>query len=153
MRIAARVSVVAGITAAYACGKPAQGPSPVRCEPKQLDSVWLAAGPVYRECEVDRPARLLNPTVPSEYLPPENVIQRCLTAVIYVVVDTSGSPELNTARIARTNAPEFGRALLRRAQSWLFEPARKSGVAVRQVAAVGRAIIIADAVSPSTCIP
>ena len=153
MRIASAVLLIALGIAAHACSKPGQGPSPARCEPKQLDAAWRAAGPVYRECEVDRPARLLNPTVPTDYLPPANVIQRCLTALIYVVVDTSGSPELSTVRVARTNAPEFARALMRRAPSWLFEPARKGAIAVRQVAAVGRSLILADAVSPSTCTP
>lgn len=143
----------AWITVAAACGKPGRSPSPVSCVPTHLDSAWLAAGRVYRDCEVDRPARLLNPTVPTNYLPPANVIQRCLTALVYVVVDTTGAPELSTARIARTNAPEFARALLRIAQSWLFQPALKRGVPVRQVVAVGRSLILADAVSPSTCTP
>jgi hypothetical protein len=139
--------------AAASCGKPGQSPSPVTCVPTRLDSAWLVAGTVYRDCDVDRPARLLNPTVPTNYLPPADVIQRCLTALIYVVVDTHGTPELSTARIARTNAPEFARALLRTAQSWLFQPALKRGVPVRQVVAVGRSLILADAVSPSTCTP
>jgi hypothetical protein len=138
---------------AASCGKPGQSPSPVTCVPTRLDSAWLVAGTVYRDCDVDRPARLLNPTVPTNYLPPADVIQRCLTALIYVVVDTHGTPELSTARIARTNAPEFARALLRTAQSWLFQPALKRGVPVRQVVAVGRSLILADAVSPSTCTP
>jgi hypothetical protein len=154
MRILCPMSLCAAwMTVAASCGKPGQSPSPVTCVPTRLDSAWLAAGTVYRDCDVDRPARLLNPTVPTNYLPPADVIQRCLTALIYVVVDTHGTPELSTARIARTNAPEFARALLRTAQSWLFQPALKRGVPVRQVVAVGRSLILADAVSPSTCTP
>jgi len=134
---------IACVVSAAACASAGRSPSPVRCVPSELDQAWLAGGAVFRACEVDRPARFLNPAVNIDFQPPlPPLVQSCFAALINVVVDTDGTPEAATARIARTNAPVFARAVLASVPDWRFQPALKNGVAVRQVVSVNRAVSV-----------
>jgi hypothetical protein len=106
------------------------------CLPTQTDSVYLSGGPVYRDCAVDRKARLLESSVHVNYQPtirqPAGSVQ-CYYAEIHLVADASGRPELETARLGRTNEPNWGQAVLASVQNWRFEPALKNGEPVRQI--------------------
>jgi hypothetical protein len=106
------------------------------CLLTQADSVHLQSGPVYRDCAVDRGARLSESSVRVDYRPtvrlrPGSV--DCYYAEVHLVVDASGNPELETARLGRTNEPGWGRAVLASVRSWKYEPARKDGEPVRQI--------------------
>jgi hypothetical protein len=110
--------------------------------PSELDPAWLVGGPVFRACEVDKSARLQNPNVLIDFRPAPPLSQSCFAVLLNLVVDSSGMPETATARIARTNAPEFAEAVLASLPQWRFWPALKNGVPVRQIVSIGRAMTV-----------
>jgi hypothetical protein len=101
----------------------------------QLTAWYLARGPVYRDCAVDRRARLLTTNGRPQFQPPTPPLAgtACYSAQIEVVVDSAGVPELETVRVVRANDPAFADAVLASLPRWRYQPALKSGVAVRQV--------------------
>ena len=101
-----------------------------RCSVDSVAGAFQAGGPVRRDCEVERPARLHRDVRPSYTLP---ATQSCATAVLEFVVGTAGRPETATARVVRTDTPGYAALLLSRLAEWQYEPARDSGMAVRQV--------------------
>lgn len=99
------------------------------------DSVHLARGPVFPACAVNARAELLNRDVRIDYNQPDRTApsQRCYSASIRLVVDTSGRPETGTSQLVETNDPAFGAAVLASVPQWRYRPARKAGTSVRQV--------------------
>lgn len=113
-----------------ACSAATRGPGSARCVPEAIDSTWALAGPVYRNCDVDRQARQDNMGAnPPDYTP----TRACETAVFAFVVDTAGLIERLTARAVGGNSPAFAQAIAATMSRWRFRPAIKGGVAVRQV--------------------
>jgi hypothetical protein len=101
---------------------------------------------VYRDCAVDRRARLVRHGDLSSYRPPSNV--SCLKAELEFVVDADGRPEVVTAKVISASEPAFGEALLESLPGWRYAPAQKAGVAVRQIVRERQAIAkVAVAVS------
>jgi TonB-like protein len=105
------------------------------CELARADSVYLEGGPVYRDCAVDRRAKLLGslPVPNLELVTPPTGTPACWTAEIQFVVDSAGEPELMTVRVLRTSDPSFADAVIATLPQWKYQPAVKDGVAVRQI--------------------
>lgn len=115
-----------------------QASSREACAP--VDSGHGGGVPVYRECGVDQPARIRGEPARMEFNPTSGR-QSCYRAVIEMVVDENGEPVTGTARIVQANNSEFGLAALHSALATRYHPARKGGMAVRQVVSVGRAAV------------
>jgi hypothetical protein len=134
------------ITAACAHGG---GGAASDCLLTQADSVHLQSGPVYRDCAVDRVARLSEPSVRVDYRPtgrPRPGSVECFYAEVHLVVDATGTPELETARLGNTNEPGWGRAVLAGVQNWKYVPALRDGEPVRQIVRERRTAALAMAV-------
>jgi hypothetical protein len=103
------------------------------CPSAERDSVFAAAGPVYRDCAVD--VRAKNLTRPRlDYRPtspPRN--GACYSAEIEFVVNAKGVPETNTARVVYTNDQGLAEATIASLSGWRYEPARLGDVPVRQI--------------------
>jgi hypothetical protein len=105
-----------------------------------MDSVYVQGQTLYRDCAVDVRAVLLNPTAPVDFQP--SGARNCYSAAIEFVVDTAGVPELGTARVVRANSDELARALIAALPQWRYRPARKTGLAVRQLVRLERAVTL-----------
>lgn len=131
--LALAVLVVGGLACASSGGG---GTRASRCAPQPADSVYRVGAPVFRDCAVDRAARLMNPHVPIPWRPaggnpPQGT--RCYEATLEFVVDTTGKPESETARIIRQNQPDFAKAVLSVLPDWRYQPARIGDQPVRQI--------------------
>ena len=127
--------VLAIVIASDACAGATTRAREASCILAPADSMYLARGPVYRDCAVDRRARLLTTNGRPQFQPPTPPLAgtACYSAQIEVVVDSAGVPELETVRVVRANDPAFADAVLASLPRWRYQPALKSGVAVRQV--------------------
>src|SRR6476620_160412 len=97
------VGLAAALTLAVACASAkGAGPRGASCPLTQQESAFLGRGPVYRDCAVDKKARLVQQTARVDYRPtrPGNA---CYSADVELVVDTLGKPEISTVRIVRAN--------------------------------------------------
>lgn len=129
---------VAGFTAAVvlvsACASGGGGVAKSRasrCMPI-TDSALVAAGPVYRECEVDQRATLI--TQPRiDFQPRASVREPCFRAEFEVVVDERGNVLPETVRWIRVNDGSFQEAIQATLSRWKYQPATKGGYAVRQL--------------------
>ena len=118
-----------------ACSSATTGSSGDGCMIAAEDSVYLRQGNVYRDCAVDRRARLLTPNVRVDYQPSSRPRAGtvCYFAHLQFVVNANGIPEISTASITRTNEQRFAEAALASLPSWRYEPALKDGEPVRQI--------------------
>jgi hypothetical protein len=121
-----------------------------RCTGEPPDSSALQAGPVYRDCEVDRPARLRTADLPVDFTPPAGNPggARCYRAELQFVVDTTGRPEPLTVRSGRSNDRNLEDALRGHLDQLRYEPARLANRRVRQVVIYSRAVAPIVRVSP-----
>jgi hypothetical protein len=104
------------------------------CALRSRDSSYAAAGPVYRDCAVDRQAKQTNNDVHPDWRPSSQAPRNgCYFAELEFVVDAAGKPERGTASVVRTNDQTFADAWLTTVPSWRFEPAVRGGVPVRQI--------------------
>lgn len=128
------VLALLAIVALVGCASSGGSTTPANCTLMKQDSAYLAGGPVYRECAVDEPARRLNSIAP-DFRPSEipRSGKQCFSAQIEFVVDMEGMPEASTARLVRTNNPQYGEAVLAIVQRLRYSPASKDGVPVRQI--------------------
>jgi len=63
------------------------------CTAEPRDSVYRASGVVYRDCAVDRTARLASTAVRPNFVPNTAGGQTCYTAEVEFVVDETGHPD------------------------------------------------------------
>lgn len=96
------------------------------------DSVFATRAPVYRECAVDRKARLLTTDIRTDFRS-NTPRTTCYYADLEFVVDTTGRPEMGTAQTVRTNDQAFADAVFATLNRWKYEPALRGGVPVRQI--------------------
>ena len=136
---------VSGVAMACATGR--RQVSGSNCQLSALDSAYLDGGPVYRECAVDTPARLLDSRVTSDFQAgdPRFGGRQCYSAVIAFVVDTAGAPEPQTVRVVRTNDQSFADALIRVLPRLHYQPARKNTKPVRQIDEYGQVVYLVAA--------
>jgi hypothetical protein len=133
---------VATLIALAVCGGcAAQNKAARTCEPVPAE-LSLIGQPVYRDCEVDRRAR------PPARLPRMNYTpsgqQSCLSAVVEVVVDSTGRPLPATARVVRSTDPTFALAVLNSLAEMRYRPARKGGQPVAQLVTYSSAMMLAS---------
>jgi hypothetical protein len=141
--IAIVATVVAGVSAGSAGAQ-------ARCELLAADTLYLRDGPVYRDCAVDRRASLVNRGIGPDLnfflgsLSPTEVPVRglCFRIEFTFVVDTTGAPEDGTARVVRSSDPRWTDTVLRWLPMWIYRPALKGGVPVRQVVRERRSILV-----------
>jgi hypothetical protein len=129
---------------------PLAGQSKRPCTGEAPDSALLAGGPVYRDCEVDRPARLRTVDLPVDYRPPAGGLggTRCLRAGFQFVVDTIGRAEITTVRPAAGNDRGLEDVLRGTLERLRYEPARHQGGKVRQVVVYARVVAPLVRVTP-----
>lgn len=115
------------------------------CPLQAQDSVYLAAGPVYRDCAVDRKAE---PTAHPRPAFTPNPAQSCYSAEVEFVVDATGVPEPGTAHVVRSNSRDFAEALTAVVPQLRFQPAMRDGIAVRQIVEFMQMAATGSAVTP-----
>lgn len=107
------------------------------CGLRPTDSVFAAAGPVFRDCAVDKKANLTTTNVhpdPSTYSGASRPLNgQCFSVELEFVVSEHGAPELGTARVVRSSDPSFADAWLKTLAIWRYEPAIRAGRPVRQI--------------------
>ncbi|HEU4786881.1 MAG TPA: energy transducer TonB [Gemmatimonadaceae bacterium] len=94
--------------------------------------MFAAAGPVFRDCAVDSRASLLVANPRIDFQPPR-AVTNCYSAEVEFVVDTNGTPEMQTAGIVRATDQSFGQAVLTAVAGWRYKPAERDGHRVRQI--------------------
>jgi hypothetical protein len=107
------------------------------CGLRAGDSVFAAAGPVFRDCAVDKKANLTTTNIrpdPSAFASASGPVNgQCYSVELEFVVGEHGAPELGTARVVRSNDPSFADAWLKTLATWRYEPAIRAGKPVRQI--------------------
>ncbi|MGQ0702223.1 MAG: hypothetical protein ACT4PM_03710 [Gemmatimonadales bacterium] len=100
-------------------------------------------GTVYRDCDVDRPARLRSEGRLEFTAPPSRTggDWACEEAELTFVVDTAGKAELGTARVVATTSPEFAAAVVGFLPTLRYRPALLTGTPVRQVVAYRKTLL------------
>ena len=121
------------------CGCAAQTAARPTCAPVP-DEFSLVGQTVYRDCGVDRKARPPGIAPRLNYTPSAG--QTCGRAAIDVVVDTTGHPVRETARVAQATDPLLAVALLNSLDDMRYEPALKDGRSVPQLVRVERAFVV-----------
>ena len=121
-----------------------------RCTGEVPDSALLHLGPVYRDCDVDKPARLRTVDLPLDYNPTTGGLgtSRCLRAEFQFVVDTIGRVEPATVRPGNSNDRGLENAVRGNLGQLRYEPAHKAGAKVRQVVVFARAVSPIARVNP-----
>ena len=126
----------------------ADAQKPKKCSGEPADSSLFAAGPIYRDCEVDKPAKVIgNEPRPAMSSTPNTVREGCFYVEYQFVVNTEGQVELGTVEVRRNEMREFEEALRATLGQLRFQPAMKDGVAVRQVVIHRRGLGIATRAS------
>lgn len=106
-----------------------------RCTGEAPDSALMAAGPIYRDCEVDKPARRRGgePRLSMSTTPNQAPRDDCYEVQLEFVVDTTGKPEQSTVIVRRSDMREMLEAVRQTVPELHYEPAQKDGKRVRQV--------------------
>jgi hypothetical protein len=152
--VPALVAVFAGVMAACASAS-SSGNRAAACSLAPGDTVYLRAGVIYRECAVDKRARAIDHSARPDFRPSSPVPggQACYRADVEFVVDTTGLPEAETARVLRTNNPSYAESVLRALALWRYQPASLNGSPVRQIVQEKSAMGVAVVVVPAGQIP
>lgn len=127
-----------------ACARPASRVA--SCGPLPEDR-WLNGQPVYPECGVTRPARLVGTAPRTGYSPSGS--QACHRAVLEVVVDTTGELVESTVRQIEATDPALAQALRATLPARRYQPAERDGRKVPQVMRVQEAIATRTVVVPA----
>ena len=106
-----------------------------KCEGLPPDSIELAGGMVYRDCDVDRPAKVRGSEPRIAFQPQTSGIprSRCYAAEFQFVVDTTGNVELLTVRPNPANDRDLESAVAAEWTRLKFQPARLAEAPVRQI--------------------
>jgi hypothetical protein len=136
MRPLTSIPSVTVVVIALCSGCAARTAKSLACEPVPAEFA-LAGETVYRDCSVDRKARLSTVLPRLQYTPSTG--QTCARVVLDVVVDSTGRPVPGTARVIRATDPNFGLAVLNSVDDMRYEPALKAGRPVPQLVRVERA--------------
>ena len=118
-----------------ALATPAAAQKPVkRCLIDPPDSSLLRRGPVLRDCEVDRPAKVLTQMHP-DFQPQSDGSRasRCYSAELEFVVDTLGWAEPATVKKVSGNSQPLAEAMVNALTTLRYEPAMNENHLVRQL--------------------
>ncbi len=124
----------------------AQGKEP-RCSDTPIDST--TPSPVYRECHVERRARLRNSSPKPQFAAALGMASSCYRATFEFVVDTAGKPELATVRRVSSTDQAYGDAVEATLRELLYEPAQLAKTRVRQVVRYNSQLTSAQPLSAS----
>lgn len=113
-----------------------------RCAGGVADSLWLAGGPVYRDCEVDTRAKQRNsdPDLDPSILKGTRSNLKCLSVELEFVVDTTGRVELTTVRPRSSESPALEKAIIATLARLRFTAARLADRSVRQLVVYTRSV-------------
>jgi len=144
-----RVVIVAGAAAILAACASAGGTSAhrVACDLPDRDSVFAVGGPVFRDCAVDRAARLVTTNIHPDFRP-TTPRSTCYSADVEFVVDTIGKIETRTARVIRTNDQTFAESVVASLTAWKYDPAVRDKRLVRQVVTTHQTMSTGVVVAP-----
>jgi hypothetical protein len=150
----ALVSAIAGVMVACASAS-SGGNRAAACSLAPGDTVYLRGGVIYRECAVDKRARVIDHSARPDFRASSPLPggQACYRADVEFVVDATGAPEPETARVLRTNNPTYGEAVLRALALWRYQPALLNGMPVRQIVQEKSAMGVAVVVVPAGQVP
>lgn len=126
----ASAAFIALVTAACTSAKSATRPEACSLTPR--DSAYLATGPVYRACEVDKPATVAQAVTTFSFQPTPGRTT-CYTAELEFVVDTLGSPEVGTVHVVSALDRDFAATIIATLRDWRYDPAQLGGHPVRQI--------------------
>ena len=117
-----------------------------RCNGDEIPTKLLEAGPIYRDCDVDRVARV-RPPEPELTLDISRPSLRegCFASEFQFEVDSTGMVVIATVELRRSNLPDLETAMRQTFATLRFEPAIKEGRPVRQWTVYRRALGIARA--------
>lgn len=136
------VMLSVGVTAACGGGGGGGVEAARPCALAAADSAYLGSAPLYPECAVDREARLVESSAREDFRPtttPQSLpASMCYRALVRLVVDAGGRPELRSVRLVQASDPTWGQAVITGVAGWRFEAAVVGGVPVRQVVEVER---------------
>ena len=115
----------------------------VRCSGTPIDPL-VVVGPVYRDCDVDRPAQLRGSPPLPVWTPrgADLVDGRCLKAEFQFVVDTLGAPDLSTLQAITASHAGYAEAVRATLAGLRHEPARLEGRPVRQIVVYRQSMVV-----------
>lgn len=124
------------------------------CIVSSSEAVYMGEAPVYRDCGVDRKARL-SKNVPVDFRPAITArtptqSDMCLVAEVEFIVDPEGVPERESIGLVRATDSAFGSAVLGTVSRWRYAPAIKDGIAVRQLVRERRSMPVRAAARASS---
>lgn len=138
-----------GLASACASGGTNGARADRRCTLRPTDSVFARGGSVYRDCAVDREARLITRDIRPDYAAGRG----CNSAVVEFVVGTDGLPEVETVRTVRSTSTSFARSVIEIVPRLRYEPALADGVRVRQIVAEERSVAVVVVVARAGSAP
>ena len=101
-----------------------------KCTPEVIDTVQFGSAPIYRDCDVEKPAKLKHKEKPK-YRLADGV--PCARVEMLFVVDTSGKVVTGSASLVSTTEPEYALLVLASLDKWRFEPAKREKAPVPQL--------------------
>lgn len=128
------------LTYAIGCASGGQRRNGEGCALRPRDSTYAAGQPVYRDCAVDRQARLMNPDIRPDWTPPPSTNNSCFSVEMEFVVDENGNVERQTAKVLQTSDKRYADSWMRSLGEWKFEPAVRNGYEVRQIVTTKRGV-------------
>lgn len=122
-------------------GRAQSADASAECEPV-TDTLRFGTAAIYRECAVEKPAKLKKSSMPN-FQPPSGL--RCVRADIEFVVDSTGEVRKGSAKVVRTTSEEYATLLLETLNKWRYDPARVGKQAVSQLVTLRDAVSFTDA--------
>lgn len=99
-----------------------------KCTPAVIDTMHYAAS-VYRDCDVEKPAKLKHEERPDV----RNATAGCIQVDMLFIVDSTGKVVPGTASLQSTNEPDYALLVLASLGKWRYEPARREKAPVAQL--------------------
>ena len=131
-----RLPLLAGLAVAIgACSSATTSSRAAACTLTAGDSVFLKGGAVYRDCAVSQRVQVLDRSARPDFRPDVSLQFRdaCYSAEIQFVVDETGTPEVEDAKVLHSNNPAFASASIQALSRWRYRPALLNGIPVRQI--------------------
>ena len=104
-----------------------------RCTGDARDSTTMAMAPVFRDCEVDRTAKVSKEVRPNFQPEQYGARSSCFRTELEFVVDTAGRPEMDAVKVVSDNSAELTEAVKQALPALRYEPAMRDGKPVRQL--------------------
>lgn len=116
------------------CSNPLAAQKVKRCPGTPIDTSAIA-GPVYRDCQVDKPAKLRGTPPRPKWSPSTSEVSdgRCFRAAFRFIVDESGAILPGTIEVSSSNNAGFENAVRGTLFQLQYDPAMLDGQPVRQV--------------------